>query len=400
MAHPEKPAPSRVLSIDILRGFALICMVLIHFVIYFGDSGAMNTWLYFGFNHLLGDWGASCFLIIMGISQVYSGQTNTGLDQRLLFKRSGVRGLFIFCTGLVMLVLARGPAHLWQWDILTLIGFATIILFFCRWVPSWLILIFVLLIGVMTPFLRGQLAIAPLWNANFIPVPVISSYFPNILFDPARELEMIWTVKNILQGFLLTGEFPVFPWILFPLVGFALGRRMLEQKIQHDMHLIFIACAALVLLGLGLAYAGSMRPGVSVISDYITPLCFYPDSFSIIFIQLGLSMTLITLLYYLFDIRGNLSYKPGVLASLFIQASQSSLTFYFLHYLLIGWPLAIVYLLSGKYLIYNLMGLWPALLCGIAAVGLLSVVLRQNRKYGGKYTLEWLLGTITRDIIS
>ena len=400
MVHPDKPVSSRALSVDIGRGLALVCMVIIHFIIYFGDADATNTWLYFGFNHLLGDWGASCFLIIMGISQVFSGQRHADLSRRQLFKRTLVRGLFIFLSGLIMLALSRGPSHLWQWDILTLMGFAAVVLFFCRWLPSWSIMILATLILLITPFLRGQLAVAPLWNASFIPVPVISAYFPNILFDPARELETVWTVKNIVQGFLLTGEFPVFPWILFPLVGFVLGRRMVEQKISDDLHLILIAGAALVWLGLGLAYAGSMRQGVSVISDYITPLCFYPDSFSIIFIQLGLSMAVITLMYYIFDIRRSPMLKPGKPADFLIRISHSSLTFYFLHYLLIGWPLALIYLLSGKYLIYNLLSIWPALLCGIAAVVLLSVLLRQRQKDGGKYTLEWLMEAIIRRFVS
>lgn len=45
----------RIESIDILRGFALMCMVLVHFIIYFGNEAASHMWLYFIFNHLLGD---------------------------------------------------------------------------------------------------------------------------------------------------------------------------------------------------------------------------------------------------------------------------------------------------------------------------------------------------------
>ena len=33
----------RVESIDILRGFALMCMVLVHFIIYFGNEAAVVT---------------------------------------------------------------------------------------------------------------------------------------------------------------------------------------------------------------------------------------------------------------------------------------------------------------------------------------------------------------------
>ncbi|TFG91887.1 MAG: DUF1624 domain-containing protein [Syntrophobacterales bacterium] len=63
---------NRVLSIDVLRGFALIGMVLCHFMIYFGDSTAASTWPHFILNHLLGDLGAACFLMMMGMSQALS----------------------------------------------------------------------------------------------------------------------------------------------------------------------------------------------------------------------------------------------------------------------------------------------------------------------------------------
>lgn len=396
MEQTIKPVMSRALSIDILRGFALVCMVLIHFMIYLGDVRATSTWFYFGFNHLLGDWGASCFLIIMGMSQVFSGLNHADLDRRLLFKRSLIRGVFIFITGLVMLILARGPSHVWQWDILTLIGLATLVLFYCRKFSSFKLLVGVLLIAVATPFLRGQLAIAPVWEENFVPVVPISNIFPDILFDPARELQVPRTIPSIIQGFLLTGEFPVFPWLLFPLAGCVLGRCAAKQKILKDLPFILVVGMAFVLLGLGLAYAGSLRPDASVISGYVAPLCFYPDSFSIIFIQLGLSMSLISWMYCVCDARRPLHQTPGKIAGYFIRISRSSLTFYFLHYLLIGWPLALIFLLTGKYLIYNLLSGWLALFSGIAAVIFLSLLLQYWQKRDGKFTLEWFLFVITR----
>jgi len=158
MERSDKPVTTRVLSIDIVRGFALVCMVLVHFLIYFSNAEAEKTWLYFSFNHLLGDWGASCFLMMMGISQVFSERKHTDLSQYLLFQRALIRGLFIFIAGIVMLVLAWGPSQIWRWDILTLMGFATIIIFFCRKLPSWSILFLALLIALVSPYLRGQLA--------------------------------------------------------------------------------------------------------------------------------------------------------------------------------------------------------------------------------------------------
>ena len=396
MQFPDRVNTERALSIDILRGFALVCMVLIHFMVYFGNAEAMQTWLYFSFNHIIGDWGASGFLIIMGISQVLSGGRHTDLNSSLLLKRALIRGAFIFTVGLMMLTLTWGPYKIWQWDILTLMGFATVVLFFCRFLPSWIILLIAALIAVCTPFLRGQLAVAPAWNASFMPVPMISSYFPNMFFDPAGSLPVSWRIKDIVFGFLFTGEFPVFPWVLFSLVGFVLGRRIIENKIRKDLPWLMLIGMVLIFFGLGMGYAGSLRPGVSVISDYIAPLSFYPDSFSIIFFQLGMSAVVILMVYYLYDIRGMRDRKTGLFAGIFTFTGRSSLTFYFLHYLLIGWPLALIYVFTGKYNIYNLLGAWPAFVCGLLAVGLLLFVLKIWEKRGGRYKLEWFLGELTR----
>jgi hypothetical protein len=371
-------------------------MVLIHFMVYLGDTEAVNTWLYFSLNHLLGDWGAGGFLMIMGISQALSGRKHSDLGNRLLFKRALIRGVFIFAAGLIMLALAWGPYKIWQWDILTLMGFATIVLFFCRYLPSWSILLIAAFIAVCSPFLRGQLAVAPIWNNNFMQVSVISSYFPGILFDPAGALPTIWSVKDIVQGFLFTGEFPVFPWTLFPLAGFVLGRRMIANKIQKDLPLLLLSGVVFVIFGLGLGYAGSLHPGASIISGYIVPLSFYPDSFSMVFAQLGISIVVIFSLYYLYDIRRTHNRKIGMLAGIFTYTSRSALTFYFLHYLLIGWPLALIYIFAGKYYIYNLMGSLPAFVCGLTAVGLLGLGLKIWDKHGGKYKLEWFLGVLTQ----
>jgi len=398
--HPsDTTGTQRALSIDIIRGFALVCMVMVHFMIYFGNAAAMKTWLYFSLNHFLGDWGAGGFLMLMGISQVLSGSKHTEHDQRLLFKLALVRGVFIFIIGLIVLALTWGPYHIWQWDILTLMGFATIVLFFCRYLPSGCILLIAALIAVGTPFLRGQLAVTSIWNNILMPVPLISSYFPRLLFDPAGSLPVVWNVKDIILGFLFTGDFPLFPWLLFPLGGFVLGRRIIENRIRKDLPWLLLTGVAFVFFGLGLGYAGSLTPGASIISDYIAPLSFYPDSFSIIFVQLGVSVVIIFSLYYIYDMRGTHNRKIGMFADVFTYTSRSSLTFYFLHYLCIGWPLALIYIFTGKDGLYNLMGSLPAFFCGLAAVGLLIAGLKLWDKRGGKYKLEWLLAALIRRFV-
>ena len=386
----------RILSIDILRGFCLIFMVLVHFVIYWGDSSAVNTGLYFFLNHVMADWGAACFLMMMGMSQVFSAQHRDGENTILAFKRALIRGGFIFMVGIIMLALAWGPANIWQWDILTLMGFATVMLFFCRLLPSWLILLFVAGLAVCTPLLRNGIDFNAVWGGGFIDVPVISSYLPGMMLDPAREYEVVWRIKEIVLGFLFTGEFPLMPWFIFPLLGFVLGRRLVGGKMRHDLPFLAIIGGLLAVVGLGWAYASIGRPQSAIITGYIAPLSFYPDSFTMICYQTGIVLLIFSGMFYIYDVRKQDKSKVGFLAGIFNLASRSSLTFYFLHYLLIGWPLALIHVLTGRYYKYELLGAYNALLAGAVAVILLVSLLKRWGKSKNKYTLEWFLDRLTK----
>ncbi len=387
--------PDRILSIDVMRGFALIGMVMVHFMIFFGNEGAVDTWPYFILNHVLGDWGAACFLMMMGMSQVLSGQKHTDLDESLLFKRALIRGGYIFGVGLLMLALAWGPYQIWQWDILTLMGFCTILVFVCRKLPTWFILVLIAALAFSTPWLRGGLNFEAVWGGDFMQVPVISRYFPGILIDPVKDYEVVWSLKDIMQGFFLAGYFPVIPWSLFPLVGIVLGRRIVAGKMRRDLPWLVMAGIGLAGLGLGLAYAGTSRPAGSIIHGFIAPLSFYPDSFTMIVFQLGMALTVFGLLFFFYDVRKQDKLKLSFIVRVYNRTSGFSLSFYFMHYMLIGWTLAVVWLITGNYYMTDLMGSWSALLCGATAVVLLETLLFFWEKKKGKYSLEWFLGMIT-----
>ncbi len=386
----------RILSIDILRGFCLVFMVLVHFVVYWGDSAAMNTWPYFFLNHVMADWGAACFLMMMGMSQVLSAQHHAGENNVLAFKRALIRGGFIFTVGICMLALAWGPGRIWQWDILTLMGFATVMLFFCRMLPSWPILLAVVCLAICTPLLRRGIDFNAVWGGGFIDVPLISNYLSGLMLDPAGEYEVEWRIKEIVQGFLFTGEFPIMPWIIFPLIGFVLGRRIVAGKMQNDLPFLVIIGVLLAVFGLGWAYAAIGRDPSAIMTGYIAPLSFYPDSFTMICYQTGIVFVIFSSVFYVYDVRTQDKGKTGFFAGIFNLSSRSSLTFYFLHYLLIGWPLALIYVLTGRYYKDNLLGAYGALLAGLGAVILLVSLLKLWGKIKNKYSLEWFLDRIIK----
>ncbi len=384
----------RVLSIDLMRGAALASMVLIHFLIYFGDSAAATTWPYFLFNHVLGDWGAACFLLLTGMSQTLSAGRRAS-DPRHDRRKALVRGAFLFLVGLLVLALAWGPSRIWEWDILTLMGAMTVVVFLCRTIPSWALLGVSLLVAVATPFLRRGIDYASVWGGPFVQVPVVSAWLPGLLLDPAAELNVIWTLPDVVRGFLFTGEFPLFPWALFPLVGVVVGRRILRGRIEDDLPLLAIIGGLLVCLGTGGAYASLFRPGSSIVRDLIAPLSIYPDSFTMIAVQLGLALLAFSGLYALLDARRTEPAADGLLVRLLARTSRFSLSFYFLHYLLIGWTIAIVHLATGRDTKYGLLGAVPSLVAGVAGVALLEGILVLWERREGRFSLEWCLASLT-----
>ncbi len=132
-----------------------------------------------------------------------------------------------------------------------------------------------------------------------------------------------------------------------------------------------------------------------MVTDYIAPLSFYPDSFTMMLCQTGIALAVFGILFYWYDVRQRDRQNGGFMTSLYNRTSRFSLTFYFLHYQLIGWTLAIVYVITGENRLLDLMGAWSALICGLAALVFLEVLIAFWERHGGRYSLEWILAVLT-----
>jgi len=154
----------------------------------------------------------------------------------------------------------------------------------------------------------------------------------------------------------------------------------------------------LIFIGATLSYAGIFRPGSSAIRDYIAPLCLYPDSITLFYIQTGVGLVLFASLYYYYDGKETAGPRTGRLVAWYKRLSRYSLTVFFLHWLLICWPLWIIYFVTGRYLGQDAMDVLPAFLLGLAVVALFLVCLKAWERHDGKYSLEWGLRRITESI--
>ena len=403
---PENPVFSgsqtklrRIMSIDLFRGFLLCFMVIDHFLLYWGNENAMQNGFYCLVNDGIAGWGAGGFLMMMGASQALSSK-RLNIDNQTLLKKTLLRGVYLFGVGLIMILLSFGPDDIWRWDILTLMGTATVLLYFLRSMSSWSIILIVAAILLATPLIRSLPAMDFQWEMVMQETPFLTKIFPGMFWDPTREPEFLWQADHILKGFFVWGEFPIFPWLTFPLLGLIAGRRIVENKFQSDILLFVLSGAFLVFLGFTGAYLARFKTPLCVIGDYITPFCFYPDSFTMSIYQTGITILIFSLLFFIFDVKLRGNYQPGFIAQIMKRTSNFSLTFYFLHYMLVGWPLLAVQIITGESHEMNFLGFLPSLTFGITSLLALEILIYFWEKNGNKFSLEWILILLTKRIFS
>ncbi len=99
------------------------------------------------------------------------------------------------------------PEDVFNWDILTLIGCGLICLEALRRAPDAVILLAAAAIVAVAPAMRVVADYPSYWTAGFY--------------------DYEFTVADVMLGWLVTGYFPIFPWLAYPLAGYALAPRLL-----------------------------------------------------------------------------------------------------------------------------------------------------------------------------
>ncbi len=146
---------NRILSLDILRSFAIIGMVICHYVtfIYPDDT----AWGYFIADEIIGDWCAPLFLVLVGMSWQVSYQkaisykyTDTAIRNKTLKK-----ALYLFILALLFQLVIYGIKEVFSWDILSTIAASFVLLYFTRqWHNKTLIWMILAIILVSSPAIR------------------------------------------------------------------------------------------------------------------------------------------------------------------------------------------------------------------------------------------------------
>jgi uncharacterized membrane protein len=322
---------SRQASIDVLRATAIVLMVVVHFVEnlsgwFAGDAepfvGVHRVWW------LPTGWAAPMFAFLSGVSyRIWLGvQISRGRDPEAISRRTVRRGLFLIGLGFAFNVLLWLPEDVFNWDILTLVGGALLTLEIARRMPDAVILLAAALVIAVAPAMREAAGYHDYWAAGYY--------------------DYDFTLADVALGWLVTGYFPVFPWLAFPLAGYGLAPRLGygDDPWPANRRTLGVA-AVLVVLAAVLVCGWSIVPA-SIRGDTALAWTMFPASTAYVLGTLGGTTLALAALHSLLDgpalagLQHDCAWPcwPGVV-SWATPLSRHALSIYLIHHAVHVWPL-------------------------------------------------------------
>lgn len=301
----------RYSSIEILRTVAITLMVQVHFVENLsGVYGFVPT----GF-------AAPLFTFLSGVSYRLwlNAQQARGKPDTDISKITIRRGLFLFGTGFLFNIFVWMPEDTFNWDILTFIGTALICLNLVRKLPLPIPLLICALVYAISPVLR-EVAEYPLyWTNNFF--------------------ECDLTLSDVVMGFLVTGYFPLFPWIIYPIAGFMVASWIFPAERRAPDALNRLAAAGLCLLAVAVTAATIRTFDPTLLTGLGTKVwTMFPASMAYVMGTLGFAMAALVLMHRWIDHRPNFA-KATIVGRVASTFSTHSFSIYLLHHVAHLWPL-------------------------------------------------------------
>jgi uncharacterized membrane protein len=375
----------RLNSIDVLRALAIIFMVQVHFVGNLAHRTPSQALIYEA-SFVPGNLAAPLFTFLVGVSLWLSlhRRRMDGQPERQIAGRTLRRALVIFVVGLIFNLAIWGPVDLFDWDILTLIGTVLALVYVAGFLPGWAIVTLCLVILAASPPLRD-----------------LTDYGSHWLTEAGAYTEYItrWRVEDILLGWALRGYFPVLPWLIFPLAGYASARHLLGTEGGIRRRRAWGLTAGGVMLGLlGLGAAWLWMDLDDPLAWYLSRLTFYPAGTSYVLLVLGIGMAGFAGLWLALDSdearRVNISRQRWM--TFLGRYSRYSLSVYVIHHAVHLWPMYAAGLVAGDVWTYWQDWVSPAGALALAGAFLVTFYLALVGwdRVRGRGSLEWLLARV------
>ena len=257
--------------------------------------------------------------------------------QKIFRERSIRRGLFVFGVGFGFNIFVWLPEDTFNWDVLTFIGVALLLLNGLRRLPL-LIPILVAVISVAVgPLLRGMADYPAYWT---------NGYF-----------ECDLTLPDVLTGFLATGYFPLFPWVAYPVVGLVTGSLLFHvspDSMAGDQTSdasssrwmpIVVGAAFMATSGTLLAVRPYLPESIS--QKFLGGWTMFPATIEYVLATMGMALLLFGWLHQVVDRNPNSLRQNGML-NIAKTFSRYSFTIYVVHHFVHLWPMWIYAVAKGQ----------------------------------------------------
>jgi uncharacterized membrane protein len=333
-------SPKRIGSIDFVKGFAIVFIILAHSsAVWLNDE---TLYLYGLLFTLLDFLGPSLFVFLSSLSVIFSIKNKQNiLPGKVIRMRIFSRGIIIILIATIYNVaslIIEGyalpfPLNLWGWNILMFIGFSQIFSYYALKIPKLYRGIIGILIVLLSNPIRDLIFVPGLEGGNLV---VIAIHY--IVIGPNPMV-------------------PLLPGLAICFISTIFGEYLYEamNKGTHDAYVglfrIFMVWSVIIILvGIGLGFqlftpetiiGGELReyPSIALL-DVINPQIAMPGipEFLIrgrgpnMLYNLGAALLVISISFYFIDIKK----KYGNFVKMLAYYGKVSLSLFFIHQLFLG----------------------------------------------------------------
>ena len=334
-------SPKRIGSIDFVKGFAIVFIILAH-------SGSAwlnseNQYVYEILFSLMDFLGPSLFVFLSSLSVIFSIKNKQNiLPPKVIRMRIFSRGAMIILIAMIYNIASLTldgwgvpfPLNLWGWNILMFIGFSQIFSFYAL---------------KLTKLYRGIIAVL---------IVVFSNVIRDLIFVPGLEADnLILTVIH----FIVIGPnpmVPLLPGLAICFISTIFGEYLYEamNKGTEDAYIglfrIFMVWG-IILIAIGVSFGSQLYTVSSIPGGFLE----YPHIFLLgvangqkyivipgmpeflirgrgpnMFYNLGAALLIIAICFYFIDIKN----KYGNFVKMLVYYGKVSLSLFFIHQLFLG----------------------------------------------------------------
>jgi len=394
-------SPRRISSIDFVKGFAIVFIILAHTAQGWLDNDSI--YLYGILFTLLDILGPSLFVFLSALSVIFSIKRKEGIiHPKIIRNRIFTRGIVMIVIGMLTNIIGIDETTgeviiiIFGWNIITFIGFSQIFSFYILKIKKSMRIIIGILIIIISPFIRAVLfegkeagnillsffhyiVTSPTPHLTFLPwvsICFISTIFGEYIFEAMNKgtedayigLFRIFLIWGIIL--ILVGIFAIFPTGLNLThwePGWALQTIDPESMVGG-----IVEYPHLDLLAIANKQDYFLIPGM--------PVFLIRGTSSNMFYSQGAALVIIAIFFYYIDIKN----KLNSLTNMLIYYGKVSLSLFLIHFLFIP-------------LFFDQFNIPFFLMIGLAYVGFLGIFMYiWMESFNGVGSPEWLMVQIGR----